>query len=131
MPPIRSAELAQKIGLRGDGRSRILLLVLAQCIYDARLENNMRVLDASDMKEWLLELAAWCLCPALPSNALPAMAAPENAAPENSGIAGQIFTFPLLHATCPGCGHLHEGDGECGSYIGSGKFCRCEKEVVQ
>lgn len=31
--------------------------------------------------------------------------------------------------TCPRCGHLHEGDRECGVFTGGGRVCRCEMDV--
>lgn len=34
-----------------------------------------------------------------------------------------------LDKTCPRCGHLHEGDAECGVLLGSGRVCRCEVPV--
>lgn len=30
---------------------------------------------------------------------------------------------------CPRCGHVHQGDRECGEDIGGGRRCRCEMEV--
>ncbi len=35
-----------------------------------------------------------------------------------------------LDKTCPRCGHVHEGDRECGVFISeSTGYCRCELEV--
>lgn len=35
----------------------------------------------------------------------------------------------LSDPTCPRCGHVHEGSGECGVSIGAGRVCRCELEM--
>ncbi len=32
-------------------------------------------------------------------------------------------------STCPRCGHIHEGTGECGVSMGKDRLCRCDLEV--
>jgi hypothetical protein len=34
-----------------------------------------------------------------------------------------------LDETCPRCGHIHQGDSECGEQMGGGRICRCELSV--
>jgi hypothetical protein len=35
-----------------------------------------------------------------------------------------------LYSTCPRCGHIHQGERECGEDMGGGRICRCEMECV-
>lgn len=37
-------------------------------------------------------------------------------------------TVPVSRV-CPRCGHVHQGDSECGQEMGPGRICRCELEV--
>jgi hypothetical protein len=74
-------------------------LYLASHVHEARLADGSRVMDATDFAAWLIELAD-----------------------VNSPL-------PKLDPTCPRCGHTHEGENECGTYLGGQRFCRCELEV--
>jgi hypothetical protein len=81
-------------------------LYLANHAHEARLGGGSRLNDSIDIAMWLAELAEAIRLEGLASR----------------GIA--------LDKTCPRCGHIHEGDIECGMFIGSGQFCRCERGVV-
>lgn len=86
----------------------VVLRCLAHSVYDARLEDGQRLLDATDFKAWLIELA------------------------EASTVHGQPFEHPhssRLENTCPRCGHIHQGEAECGEDLGGGRICRCELPV--
>jgi hypothetical protein len=87
---------------------RDLFNYLADQVYEARLADGQRLLDATDFKAWLRELAE---ASTLPQPGLPASQARR------------------LHDTCPRCGHIHEGGFECGAEMGGGRICRCELGV--
>jgi hypothetical protein len=97
-------ELIANIRARALGAGagpRDLFNYLADQVYEARLADGQRLLDATDFKAWLRELA-------------------EAAAP--------AATRDHLR-TCPRCGHIHEGASECGEDMGGGRICRCELSV--
>jgi hypothetical protein len=86
----------------------VVFRYLAEQVYDAHLDDGQRLLDATDFKAWLRELA------------------------EASTVHGQPFAGfhrGSLHDTCPRCGHIHQGDAECGEDLGGGRICRCELPV--
>jgi hypothetical protein len=96
---------------------------LAEHTYEARLSKGQRLLDASDFKAWFLELA---------DNA----SRTEVSVEAGSGTRPKVLTpapqrrYDSRHdPTCPRCGHIHEGVGECAMYMGNGRYCRCELEV--
>lgn len=41
-----------------DLTERELFILLADCVYEARLKNGARLTDVIDFREWLLELAS-------------------------------------------------------------------------
>jgi hypothetical protein len=82
-------------------------LYLANHVYEARLSDGQRLNDGTDFAMFLRELAD-----ALEGKLL---------RPFGSSVAH--------HATCPRCGHVHEGISECGIEIGGGRICRCELSV--
>jgi hypothetical protein len=81
---------------------RELFLYLANNAYDVRLADGGRILDLTDFTTLCIELA-------------------QALKPETSVNSHD--------KTCPRCGHIHEGDRECGFLIGGGRICRCEMEV--
>jgi hypothetical protein len=81
-------------------------LYLANHVYEARLSDGQRLNDATDFAMFLRELAD-----AIESN------------------GPRPFRPVPAHATCPRCGHVHEGVSECGIEIGGGRICRCELSV--
>jgi hypothetical protein len=45
------------------------------------------------------------------------------------GVERILASRANLDKTCPRCGHVHEGDSECGQFMGGGGYCRCELPV--
>jgi hypothetical protein len=86
----------------------IVFRCLAHSVYDARLVDGQRLLDATDFKAWLLELA-------------------EASTVHDHSFAGSPRRS--LQDTCPRCGHIHQGEAECGEDLGGGRICRCELPV--
>jgi hypothetical protein len=84
-------------------------LYLANHVHEARLTNGSRLNDAIDIALWLTELAEAIRVPSLD--------------------LAEIESKRRADLTCPRCGHIHEGDRECGAFIGGGRICRCEMEV--
>jgi len=86
-------------------------LYLANHAHEARTSDGQRLNDATDFAAWLVELAR---------------------AFEDQALAKAFRGLDKrLHAsTCPRCGHVHEGVGECGVWMGAGRYCRCELEVA-
>ena len=115
-----ASELIAELRLMGPQDPNVIFQYLADHVYEAELPTSLngpprRVRDASDFREWLLELAeaakpARCVSPALRQTQIPAQQ-------------------PRDHR-CPDCGHVHEGRDECGKYLGEEKFCPCESRVT-
>lgn len=105
--------IAELRALGGSPDAARIFLHLAEHVYEARLANGARLLDASDFKEWLVELAEEAKIPRPPY--FPARAAPS---PQTR-----------YDHICPDCGHEHEGRTDCGKYLGEEKFCPCESRV--
>lgn len=95
---------------------RNLLRYLADHIVEAELCNGSRVMDATDCKEWLRQIADSLR---VKTDSL------ANFADHRLRLRGRAD----LQSTCPRCGHIHEGDRECGFKEGGGPTCRCEMEV--
>jgi hypothetical protein len=49
--------------------------------------------------------------------------------PEKDFGTRPAVTHRAIDRTCPRCGHLHQGEKECGEQIGGGRICRCELDV--
>jgi hypothetical protein len=94
---------------------------LAEQLYGATLADGRPLYrcDIMGMKEFLTEVAISAVDP------------------ESTKLSGGTRTGRdqlgqrLLHESdpCPRCGHVHQGDRECGEQIGGGRICRCEMEV--
>jgi hypothetical protein len=83
----------------------VAFLYLAAHADEARLAGGERLNDATDFAAWLIELA-------------------------NAVRAQEPATLnPALNRTCPRCGHVHQGEAECGEPLGGGRICRCEFKV--
>lgn len=105
--------------------ARLLLHYLADHVYLANLNSGDRVAgsDATTFKIWLHELSEEARQIArLPASSEHLLSVTREILPP----APQRRYDP----TCPRCGHVHEGTAECGMPMGSGRFCRCEMEVV-
>ena len=81
--------------------------------YEATLENHQRILDAMDAVRFFEQMVE-----ALSARTIPGPASPT--------LRQQQMRWSK---TCPHCGHVHEGDKECGACMGGGGICRCELEV--
>ena len=97
-------------GCRLGLSERLLLRYVADHLYEGELASGMGLRDLSDVHAFLYELANVTRIPAK----VTAMARPSQ---------------PRWD-TCPRCGHVHEGIGQCGVSMGGGGLCRCEVEVA-
>lgn len=88
---------------------REMFLYLAAHAHELRLRDGQRLNDLTDFTTFFLEL----------SQALKPESAARNLVPAQ----------PRWHETCPRCGHVHQGEAECGEPMGGGRVCRCELEV--
>jgi len=85
-------------------------LYLASHASDLRLRDGQGLNDGTDFKAFLVELA-------------------EAVLPQPVTLS-PVEVVQLTHlATCPRCGHIHQGQSECGEEMGAGRICRCELEV--
>lgn len=99
---------------------RELFLYLAAHVHQCRLADGQRLNDLTDFEAWLIELAQ-------------AAKPPQNGCAQQAQRAQMDVDrqgpFHLGHAvlnTCPHCGHVHQGEKECGEPVGGGRVCRCE-----
>jgi hypothetical protein len=96
-------------------RLRLIFLFLAANAHELRTNADCRLLDASDWKEFLHEVA-------------------DELAEAGQGRTAQmdsrLLPRPALDHTCPDCGHEHEDKTECKKYLGEGRFCPCESKVT-
>lgn len=99
-------ELVASLRAAGPVDPAECLLYMAAHAHEFRLSGGQRLLDQIDFTSFLIEVS--------------------------QALAGrdQILANRAENdRTCPRCGHLHEGDRECGVFLGGGGFCRCELEV--
>ena len=82
--------------------ARLIFKLQAEDALELRTISGMRLLDASDWKEFFLEVG--------------------DVLAENSSRPRDL--------RCPDCDHVHEDRSECGHYLGEEKFCRCEAKVA-
>ena len=95
------------IKLRADGAIEPIeiFLFLANHAHELRTADGQRMNDATDFTAFLRELA----------DALAPAKQPKLA----------------CHDTCPRCGHIHQGEEECGMFMGAtAGFCRCEVQAA-
>jgi hypothetical protein len=130
---MKPQELVADLHALGPGQSsretllytRLLLRYLADHVHRAELQNGMQLRDATDFVAWLREVADEA-----------ASAAPAITETMCSADIGKrsLVSFrapqPRWEDSCPRCGHVHQGDAECGEPIGGGRICRCEFEAV-
>lgn len=101
-------EIIAELRTRGLDVSPEIFDYLAEHIYDAELFGGHRISDASDAVGLMRELASAARFAALP-------------------VA--TMRRRLIESTCPRCGHIHQGEAECGEEMGGGRLCRCELPV--
>ena len=96
--------------------------------HEARLADGQRLNDLTDFAAWLRELAE-------AASPQPLSLAPVRICASFKGprfVLGPVEVQKLSQlATCPRCGHIHQGEEECGMFMGaSAGFCRCEEETT-
>lgn len=93
---------------------------LADTVSEARLADGQRLCDATDFAAWLRELAEETRVQRLPASDSP-----------GNGTCPKVMreSHRSIHDTCPRCGHIHQGDAECGEDLGGGRVCRCQLAV--
>jgi hypothetical protein len=89
-----------------------LFILLAAAVYQARLEDGRHVRDAIGFRQWFLELAA--------ASKKEGQLLGDHSIPRHNFPCGDF---------CPRCGHVHQGEKECGEPLGGGRICRCELEI--
>lgn len=88
-------ELIDHLRACGPQDLNVVFHYIADRVPELRLEDGQRLLDSTDFTVCLRELGkAW--------------------------REAEGWKFPALHDTCPRCGHIHQGDAECGEDIGGG-----------
>lgn len=97
-------ELIDHLRACGPQDLNVVFHYLADRVHESRLEGGQRLLDSTDFTIWLRELG-------------------------NAWREAEHHGFLPVHNTCPRCGHIHQGDAECGEDIGGGRICRCELPV--
>lgn len=122
-------ELIANLRSLGTLDGHVIFNYLAEHTYEAKLATGQQLRDASDFKAFLRELAEEAKIPG-PSHF---RRSTEVSTAAGNGTGPKVLPpAPQRRyedATCPRCGHVHEGDGECGVLIGGGRYCRCELEV--
>jgi hypothetical protein len=104
--------------------TRLLCRYLADHLHEATLQSGMGLRDLSDVIAWLRELADVARNPETPIRQGVALALQRNAADRGRSQPAR------WDDTCPRCGHVHEGLGQCGMPMGGGGICGCELEVA-
>ena len=115
----RELILARPLGLS----EAELLVFIADNLTEARLRNGCVLCDAIDFREWLLELS---VASKIESQVL---ASPNKLLPCRVPAQPRYPIARVGSDPCPRCGHVHQGDRECGEQLGGGRICRCEMEV--
>jgi tRNA(Ile2) C34 agmatinyltransferase TiaS len=111
----------------GPQSENVLLEFIADHLYELRLANSARIIDPMDFKEALHDLAEALRMAEFPEGTvLP----PSKVALAHSAYLKSPRVTRSNDPTCPRCGHVHEGAGECGVSMGKDRICRCEMEVV-
>ena len=115
-----AAEAIRNLQSMGAHEPIEYFLFLANHAHELRLANGGRLNDGTDWKAFLRELAD-------------SSEAFDRKPPR---LAYCTFVNPLprtsskaVDLTCPRCGHVHQGESECGEALGGGRVCRCELEV--
>jgi hypothetical protein len=108
---------------------RLHAAYLADHLYEVCLNSGERVSDATAFKVLLHELADEArIFAAIPQST-------KVIADEESGTRSFVMRptpprpQPRWGDTCHRCGHVHQGDAECGESLGGGRVCRCELDL--
>jgi hypothetical protein len=101
---MKAAELIAEFKRCGPQDLNVALSYIAERLYDSRLADGRRILDAMDMKQFLDECAV---------------------AYQNGG--GKPLRF---HNVCPDCGHEHIDEKRCNFPYAQDRECQCERKVT-
>jgi len=94
---------------------RIALRYFADHIREATLNDGSFLSEITGFERWHRELAQELL--------------PHAETPVTYGRHKLRLRGREIDRTCPRCGHVHEGEKECGAEMGRGTCCRCDLEV--
>ena len=130
-----SRDLVAELRLLGPQDQNVIFAFIADHLYECRLNTGARLNDAMDFKLFLHEVSeAWRVAEFPEGTVFPPSTKVHLAA--DSGTRPKVTRrdLPAPHprwndSTCPRCGHVHEGVGECGVSMGKDRICRCELEV--
>lgn len=108
-------ELIDDLLFLGPQDLNVILSYIADHASEARLAGGERLNDVTDFKAFLRELGeAWRVHGLL----------------RRTNVAIDSWqSRTAMHDTCPRCGHVHQGEAECGELLGGGRVCRCELSV--
>jgi hypothetical protein len=95
---------------------------LAEHTYELRLSSGHPLRDSTDFRDFLFELSRGAELAHQAVNTHVAIASQNRPCPK-------VIPRGQFDDTCPRCGHVHQGSGECGEQMGGGRICRCETEV--
>jgi len=105
------AELLSNLRFAGAEEPIEIFLYLANHAHELRTNDGQRLNDGIDFAVFLVEFAD-----VLSKNPL--------------GTKTLERAIRSVQETCHVCGHLHEGDGECGVFMGTKVgYCDCKAEV--
>jgi hypothetical protein len=107
-------ELISALRSCGPQTLSVILHFIADRLYQAELNSGASLHDVTDFKIFLEE----CAEVAKVRDFRDQTASGWREAPSRG-----------VNPPCPRCGHVHQGDRECGEQIGGGRICRCEMEV--
>lgn len=106
-------------------RQSTIFAYLADHFLESRLMDGSRLLDQSDMMQWLRELSHAARMAHVSQGKPPSCVRDRRVLLQT---AAQTPRRPY-DESCPRCGHVHQGISECGEQLGGGRICRCEMEV--
>ncbi len=116
-----AAEAIRTLQAEGAHEPIEYFLFLANHAHELRLANGGRLNDGTDWKAFLRELAET-------SEALDRKS-PRATDCTFVNAPPKRMSSKAVDLTCPRCGHVHQGESECGEALGGGRVCRCELEV--
>lgn len=130
---MRAKEMVDDLRRLGPQDTSVLFHYLADNAIRARLADGQRLCDVGDFIAWLRELAEQAKVHVVSNNrALGALIADGKDVMTIDQVRNELGTWPEvmeIDDICPRCGHLHQGDSECGLPMGGGRICRCELSV--
>jgi len=127
---MNARELVSELRQLGPQDKNVEYAYIADRMYGLRLNSGARLHDLMDFKLFLHELSeAWRVAEFPEGTIFPPslnlLTMPE-CKPRSKAVRMPQERWADV---CVRCGHVHEGVGECGVWIGAGRFCRCELEV--